>query len=115
MYCGCNPTALASQLQISEALVRLMERKGYSEITVSELCRESGISRQTFYTLFHAKENVASDGTFLCAASREQAERAVSYIGGNCRLIESDTSDHVIHTVHKEFYIEAVNSMHPGG
>ena len=58
MYCGCNPTALSSQLQISEALVRLMERKLYSEITVSELCRESGISRQTFYTLFHAKENV---------------------------------------------------------
>jgi AcrR family transcriptional regulator len=58
MYCGCNPTALSSQLQISEALVRLMEKKLYSEITVSELCRESGISRQTFYTLFHAKENV---------------------------------------------------------
>jgi pimeloyl-ACP methyl ester carboxylesterase len=59
----------------------------------------------------HAKENRASDGTLLCAASREQAERAVSYIGDNCRLIESDTSDHVIHTVHKDFYIEAVNSM----
>ncbi len=58
MYCGCNPTALASQVQISEALIRLMEKKLYSEITVSELCRESGISRQTFYTLFHAKENV---------------------------------------------------------
>ena len=60
----------------------------------------------------HAKENVADDGTFLCAASREQAERAVSYIGDNCRLIETDTSDHVIHTVHKDFYIDAVNSMH---
>ena len=60
----------------------------------------------------HAKENVASDGTYLCAASREQAERAVSYIGDNCRLIESDTNDHVIHTVHKDFYIDAVNSMH---
>ena len=58
MYCGCNPTALSSQLQISETLVRLMEKKLYSEISVSELCRESGISRQTFYTLFHAKENV---------------------------------------------------------
>ena len=60
----------------------------------------------------HAKENVAPDGTFLCAASREQAERAVSYIGENCRLIETDTSDHVIHTVHKDVYIDAVNSMH---
>ena len=62
----------------------------------------------------HAKENKAPDGTFLCAASRGQAERAVSYIGDNCRLIETDTSDHVIHTVHKDLYIEAVNSMAPG-
>ena len=63
----------------------------------------------------HAKENRADDGTLLCAASREQAERAVSYIGDNCRLIESDTSDHVIHTVHKDFYIDAVNSMAVSG
>ncbi|MBQ2596580.1 MAG: hypothetical protein II581_01620, partial [Oscillospiraceae bacterium] len=61
----------------------------------------------------HAKENRADDGTLLCAASREQAERAVSYIGSDCRLIETDTGDPVIHTVHKDFYIGAVNSMHP--
>lgn len=59
----------------------------------------------------HAKENVHENGTFLCAASREQAERAVTYIGDNCRLIETDTSDHVIHTVHSDAYIEAVNSL----
>ena len=59
----------------------------------------------------HAKENVAPDGTYLCAASREQAERAVSYIGSDCRLIETDTNAHVIHTAHSGFYIDAVNSM----
>ena len=59
----------------------------------------------------HAKESVSKDGTFLCAASREQAERAVSYIGDNCRLTETSTSDHVIHTVHSADYIEAVNSL----
>ena len=48
----------------------------------------------------HAKEGIDQYGVYLCAASREQAERAVSYIGDNCRLIETDTSDHVIHTVH---------------
>ena len=57
----------------------------------------------------HAKENIAEDGTYLCAASREQAERAVSYIGDNCRLIETSNSDHIIHTVHMEEYINAVN------
>ena len=59
----------------------------------------------------HAKENSSENGTYLCAASREQAERAASLIGEKCRLIETDTSDHVIHTVHKELYIEAVNSL----
>ena len=59
----------------------------------------------------HAKENVHESGTYLCAASREQAERAVSYIGENCRLVETDTSDHVIHTIHSDVYIAAVNSL----
>ncbi len=59
----------------------------------------------------HAKETLHENGTFLCAASREQAERAVSYIGDNCRLVETDTSDHVIHTVHRDVYVDAVNSL----
>ena len=40
-----------------------------------------------------------------------KAERAVSYIGENCRLIETPTSDHVIHTVHSALYIETINSL----
>ncbi len=59
----------------------------------------------------HAKEDRSADGILLCAASREQAERAVGYIGSNCTLLETDTNDHNIHTVHKDFYIDAVNSM----
>lgn len=59
----------------------------------------------------HAKESVHENGTYLCAASREQAERAVSYIGDNCSLVETDTSDHLIHTVHSDLYMEAVNSL----
>ena len=47
----------------------------------------------------------------ICAASREQAERAVAYIGDNCRLVETDSSDHTIHTVHMKEYIDAVNSL----
>ena len=59
----------------------------------------------------HAKENVDENGTYLCAASLEQAQRAVSYIGDNCTLIETVTNDHVIHTVHSDVYIQAVNSL----
>ena len=59
----------------------------------------------------HAKEAVSGNGIYLCAASREQAERAAACIGENCRLTETDTSDHVIHTVHSQFYVDAINSL----
>lgn len=59
----------------------------------------------------HAKETIHESGTYLCAASREQAERAASYIGSHCRLIETSSSAHVIHTVDSEFYINALNSL----
>lgn len=59
----------------------------------------------------HAKESVGENGVYLCAASREQAERAVGYIGENCTLIETSTSDHTIHSVHSDVYIDAINKF----
>ena len=59
----------------------------------------------------HAKEAVDPNGVYECAATREQAERAVSLLGDHCRLVETDTNDHVIHTVHSDVYINAVNSL----
>ena len=58
MYCGNNRTARSSQRQISEAMRRLMLHKTYASISVSELCKEAGISRPTFYSLFRSTENV---------------------------------------------------------
>ncbi len=60
MYCGNNRIAICSQGQISDALLRLMEIKNFSEISVSAVCREAGVSRQTFYSLFQSKENVVT-------------------------------------------------------
>ena len=58
MYCGSNKTALMSQQQISRAMMRLIHEKPYAQISVSELCKVAGISRQTFYSLFTSRENV---------------------------------------------------------
>ena len=58
MYCGSNKTALQSQRQIAHAMMALIRQKPYAQITVSELCKTAGISRQTFYTLFTSRENV---------------------------------------------------------
>lgn len=60
MYHGTNKTALASQKQITEALYDLMQEKDYADISVSEMCKRAGVSRQTFYTLFQTKENVVA-------------------------------------------------------
>jgi pimeloyl-ACP methyl ester carboxylesterase len=59
----------------------------------------------------HAKESVADNGVYTCAASREQAERAVGYIGKNCTLVETNTSDHLIHSVHKDVFLDVVNKF----
>ena len=59
----------------------------------------------------HAKENVSETGVYLCAASKEQADRAVDYIGENCRLVETESSDHNIHGLHEDIYLDAVNSF----
>lgn len=59
----------------------------------------------------HAKEEVADSGVYLCAASREQAERAVGLIGNNCQLIETENSNHNIHGTHTQVYIDAINSL----
>lgn len=58
MYCGTNKTALQSQRQIASAMMALLGEKPFSQITISELCKAAGISRQTFYTLFTSRENV---------------------------------------------------------
>ena len=43
---------------LQEALLTLMQRKGYAQTTVTDLCREAGIPRRTFYHYFDCKEDV---------------------------------------------------------
>ena len=61
----------------------------------------------------HVAEDLYRYVATLCAATREQAERAVGYIGKNCTLIETDTSDHAIHNVHADVYLDAVDQLLP--
>jgi AcrR family transcriptional regulator len=66
------------RLRIIAAMLQLLPRSGYAEITIKDLTREASVSRQTFYAQFAGKEEcflAAYDLTarWLC----EQAERAV--------------------------------------
>ena len=60
MYKGCNKTALCSQKNIAEGFYELLKEKEYTKITASEICKKSGVSRQTFYSLFASKENIVA-------------------------------------------------------
>ena len=53
-----NKTALQSQHMIVEALFRLMKRKTFSSITVTEICEEADVGRKTFYRNFELREDV---------------------------------------------------------
>lgn len=58
MYTGDNKAAQLSQQLIGEAMLTLLQSAAFSEISVSALCKEAQVSRQTFYTLFGTKESV---------------------------------------------------------
>ena len=58
MYDGNNKTALQSQKLIADAMLRLLDSLSFADISVSSICKEADVSRQTFYTVFGTKENV---------------------------------------------------------
>lgn len=45
-----------------EALIRLSEKKPYKDITVTEICDESGYNRSTFYRYYADKKELLEDG-----------------------------------------------------
>ena len=56
MYRKCTTEiSVRHQKQITDALLELMRKKSYEDITVTELCQLSGVSRRVFYHLFTNK------------------------------------------------------------
>lgn len=54
------PQAELSRQLLAEGLLRLMEKKDYRNISVSELCAAADIARRTFYRHFETIDNVLS-------------------------------------------------------
>ena len=62
MYRKCTTEkAAAQQRRFQEALLSSMISQSYSNVTVTDLCRQTGLSRKTFYRLYENKDDV------LCA------------------------------------------------
>lgn len=88
MYRGKNPTALTSQKMLLDALNELLKEKDFKDITVSELCQRSGVSRQTFYSLFGSKENMLLYQMEKSPAARHPSpeEQPVITLRDSCRI-----------------------------
>ena len=73
MYSRCvSEKAVAQQRQFEAALLEMMKERLFEEISISELCRYTGLSRKTFYRLYDAKADVIYamiDHAILDAAS----------------------------------------------
>lgn len=118
MYCGSNKTALQSQRQIARAMMALIREKPYAQITVSELCKTAGISRQTFYSLFTSRENVlvftlqasACDAPEIsapesgCSALRALSRSYSEYMLHNRELIKLLVDNHIDYLLYDSFF-----------
>ena len=59
MYRQCtSEKAAAQQRQFEAALQEMLKDRLFEEISISELCRYTGLSRKTFYRLFESKQDV---------------------------------------------------------
>ena len=53
-----NPSAIRSRNEITKALLKLMQKHPYNEITVSQIVMETDLVRKTFYRNFNSKDDV---------------------------------------------------------
>ena len=58
IHAAKNKAALHSKNSIADALFRLMQRKPFAKITVTEICEEAAVGRKTFYRNFDLREDV---------------------------------------------------------
>ena len=53
-----NPSAIRSKAEITQALLALMRKYPYSEITVKQIILEARLARKTFYRNYDSKDDV---------------------------------------------------------
>lgn len=115
-YQGTNPTALKSQQAILETMNNLLKNKAYSDISISEICEQSGVSRQTFYKLFETKENLllfvlqnapfanqkTDDETHI--SLQESCQKYAKYIIANQKLFKMLINNNLIQVLYQQMH-----------
>lgn len=93
-----DPRILRTKKALRQSVIRLRRKTPLAEITVSELCRDSGVNRTTFYKYYRIPEDVyremidelfqEANASFLVAMSNgmnleEAFTRFFAYLYGN--------------------------------
>ena len=53
---------LKTRLRIEDAATRLVDERGFADVTVEEICDAAGISRRTFFNYFDSKDSAVLGG-----------------------------------------------------
>lgn len=53
-----------TQAKLFETAVGLFKEFGYENVTVSQICREAGVAKGTFYVHYQAKEDIVKDSYY---------------------------------------------------
>lgn len=117
MYQGKNPTALNSQKMLLDSLNELLKEREFKDISVSEICGRSGISRQTFYSLFGTKENLLlyqmrnapyvkkpSAGSASAVTLKETCVNYGRYVAANYQQLKMLADNELMPLLNKLFY-----------
>lgn len=67
-----NRSPEKTQAQLKQAMVRLLDSRGYHNTRINHICEEAGLAKGTFYTRFADKEAIIVD--ILAEYTRLQAE-----------------------------------------
>ncbi|MBP2622406.1 TetR/AcrR family transcriptional regulator [Streptococcus oricebi] len=114
MYRGTNKTALASQEQISQAFLALLKEDSFDKISVSQICRQAQVSRQTFYSLYQAKDNILLsllEGQEVLPANQEfnlpfLATRFSFYLKGNIAFLKILKQQKLLYLLYDNLYLK---------
>ena len=119
MYQGTNKIALASKKQISDTFLALLKQQAFADISISLICREAGVSRQTFYSLYQSKENIILEifkdhniFNFDSLPKQEDLNSAFFartfsfYLKGNTAFLKLLDSHQVLYLIYETLYQE---------
>jgi AcrR family transcriptional regulator len=90
-----NQRIILTKRLLQEGLLRLLETKDLEKISVTELCRESGINRATFYNHYCSPQDLLTDLEDQITEELDQvisyptnAEEALNYLEAVCVFMQ---------------------------